>query len=200
MIVFMRKRFFSDGRKRGIGLLRPLRTLSPHALLIAAVVCAPATLIAAEKKYLLSQGDRFEVYVLDEEDLTTTVTVNEEGTVFLPLLGEVKVEGMTIGQAEDKITQLLKGPYLVNPKVSATMVNYREFFIGGAVKSPGWYEFKPGMTFQQAVDTAGGFSEFASKKRIFAHHENQSSEERKRVSGDYSVEPGDTLFVAESFF
>lgn len=104
-----------------------------NILLILVLTClAPLALAVNDdvSNYRVDKGDKFDVYVLNEEDLSVTVEVNDEGTIFFPLLGEVRVHGMTPNQIEKEITRKLKGPYLVKPVVSVTMNSYREFFIG----------------------------------------------------------------------
>lgn len=171
--------------------------------LILALISIP--LVAAGSNnvgqtYRVDKGDQFDVYVLNEEDLSITAKVNDEGTIFYPLLGEVPVVGLTTDEIEAVITRKLKGPYLVKPVVSVTMVTYREFFIGGAVNNPGWYEYEPGMTFQEAVDLAGGFSDLASRRKIYVQDPKAPTQERTKVTLDHLISPDDSLFIGESFF
>ncbi|WP_078456640.1 polysaccharide biosynthesis/export family protein [Solemya velum gill symbiont] len=174
-----------------------------NILLILVLTClAPLALAVNDdvSNYRVDKGDKFDVYVLNEEDLSVTVEVNDEGTIFFPLLGEVRVHGMTPNQIEKEITRKLKGPYLVKPVVSVTMNSYREFFIGGAVKEPGWYEYQPGMTFQQAVQKAGGFSDLASRSKLYVNKAGSTSEKGDKTTLSHKIKPSDTLFVGESFF
>jgi protein involved in polysaccharide export with SLBB domain len=179
-------------------LLRYLSTLL--ALVVMCLTPIAHALNEDVSNYRVDKGDKFDIYVLNEEDLSVTVEVNDEGTIFFPLLGEVQVSGMTPNQIEQEITRKLKGPYLVKPVVSVTMRSYREFFIGGAVKEPGWYEYEPGMTFQQAVQKAGGFSDLASRSKLYVNKAGSTSEKGEKTNPGRKIEPSDTLFVGESFF
>ena len=152
-------------------------------------------------QYRLDKHDEFQVYVLGEESLSVKLTVNDQGTVFYPLLGELSVAGKTPNEVRVMIASRLKGAFLVNPKVSLNMVTYRAYFIGGAVKSPGSYSYSPGLTLIRAINDAGGFTALASKRKLYVTGENNppGSKPVKKKPG-YLVLPGDTITVKESFF
>lgn len=151
-------------------------------------------------EYRLGVHDEFQVYVLGEEDLSVKLKINDEGSVFFPLLGEISVVGKTPDELETMITGLLKGPYLVNPRVSVTMVDYRRFFIGGAVKNPGSYSYSPGLTLRRAINNAGGFTDLASPSKLYVTGESDPPDKKVKRKPDYMVRPGDTITVKESFF
>ncbi|RMD69472.1 MAG: polysaccharide export protein [Gammaproteobacteria bacterium] len=149
--------------------------------------------------YRLATGDTIHIHVFGEKDLSVDATVNERGVISYPLLGELKVAGMTVQEVEDLITRRLKDGYLVNPRVNVTVKEYRPFFITGAVNSPGSYPYRPGLTLRQAVTLAGGFTERASKGRIYVIHEG-GPDKPERMHLNDPVRPGDTITVKESFF
>ncbi len=148
--------------------------------------------------YKLSSGDKVRITVFGEADLSVTEGVSDRGTISYPLLGELKVSGMSPDELERQITNRLKGPYLVDPKVTVSIEQYREFFVMGQVTRPGSYPYSPGLTVRKAVSIAGGFTERASRK-IFIASEKSAHEERKVGEND-TVGPGDTVIVKESFF
>ncbi len=151
-------------------------------------------------EYRLGKGDVVQIYVLGEEDLSVQVKVTDDGNIFYPLLGEIEVEGMTPDELERTITQLLKGPYLIDPRVTASMLKYRQYFIEGEVENPGGYAYVPGLTIRQAITNAGGFTDLASRSRIYLVHEKAPEESRKKVTPNDPVSPGDTITIQESFF
>ena len=112
--------------------------------------------LALGSDYRVAKGDEFNVFVLGEADLSVQVRINDEGTIFYPLLGELRVEGRTVPELEAFFTGLLKGDYLINPVVSVTMVSYREVYVQGEVRKPGAYPYQPGLTVRQLITEAGG--------------------------------------------
>jgi protein involved in polysaccharide export with SLBB domain len=150
--------------------------------------------------YKLGTGDHIRIQVFNEEDLTVEAALTDAGTIAYPFLGEIKVAGMTIGQLANYITQQLKGPYLVDPKVSVSVMEYRGFFIYGEVEKPGNYPYQPGLTIQRAVAIAGGFTERASRGSITLLREGDPTHTPEYVDLTIPVQPGDIVTVEESFF
>ncbi len=151
------------------------------------------------QSYRLSAGDKVRIAVFGEDDLTVTAQVSARGSVSYPLLGELKVTGLTPGELEGLIASRLRGPYLVDPRVTVSIEAYREFFVMGQVNKPGSYPYLPGLTVRKAVSVAGGFTERASRSKIFVVSEGATQQERK-VAPDDAIGPGDTVIVKESFF
>lgn len=151
--------------------------------------------------YKLGVGDVISVQVVGEEDLKREkVRLSDAGTLSFPYLGEIRVRGLTVGALEDFITKGLKGRYLLNPQVTVTMHEYRNFFVNGSVEKPGGYPFIPGLTVRKAISLAGGFKERASKERINVIREDDLKGDAKRIALDAQIQPGDILTVEESFF
>src|SRR5262244_3224950 len=117
--------------------------------------------------YKLGSGDMISIRVLGEDDLRREkIRLSDAGTLSYPVLGEIKVRGMTVGALEDYITKGLKGRYLLNPQVTVSIDEYRNFFVNGMVEKPGGYPFSPGLTVRKAISIAGGFKERASREKI----------------------------------
>ena len=150
--------------------------------------------------YVLGTGDMIRIQVYDEEDLYLESRVSDRGTISYPFLGELKVTGLTANQVGQTITSKLKGDYLINPKVSVDILEYREFYVNGEVEAPGGYPFQPGVTVRKAISIAGGFKERASKEDINIIHDSNPGAEPTRVKLDAFVLPGDIITVEESFF
>ncbi len=151
--------------------------------------------------YRLGSGDVITIQVLGEEDLKRErIRLSDAATISYPILGEIKLYGKTVGELETLIRDGLKGRYLVNPQVTVTIVEYRNFFINGQVEKPGGYQYVPGLTVRKAVSLAGGFKERAAKDKIFVIREDDKSQTPKRVDQNAAVNPGDIITVEESFF
>ncbi len=152
------------------------------------------------KQYLLGTGDTIRIQVYDEQDLYLESRVSDTGTISYPFLGELKVQGLSLAGLEKLITSRLKGDYLINPKVSIDMVEYRQFYINGEVEKAGGFPYQPGLTVRKAISLAGGFKERASKDKIFIVHDDSSAGEPIKVTLDTEVRPGDTITIEQSFF
>ena len=150
--------------------------------------------------YRLGSGDRIQIQVFDEPDLSFEVMLSDAGTISYPFLGEVRVLGNTVGQLGVQITEGLRGDYLVDPKVNISVVEYRPFYVNGEVESPGGYPYQPGLTLRKAIALAGGFTERASRTKIFVLSENGLGGKQRQIRIDEILGPGDIVTVEQSFF
>lgn len=152
------------------------------------------------EEYRLGLGDTIKIQVYGEDDLSIDARVNEQGTISYPFLGTIKVMDLTAIELEELITLGLKGDYLVNPVVAVHITEYRKFFVSGEVRSPGGFPYQPGITVHKAISLAGGFSERASREKIYILPENSSDAKPQKAGLDTKVHPGDIITVEESFF
>lgn len=150
--------------------------------------------------YQLGPGDEIRIHVYGEQELSLETKVTDAGTMIYPFLGEIRVANLTIGQLANLIARGLKGRYLVDPKVSVNILEYRAFFMNGEVVNPGAYPYQPGLTVQKAVSLAGGFSERASRSSITIVRDQDATHTRSDAGLDTLVGPGDVVTVEESFF
>ena len=168
-------------------------------LLTLLAVALPAA--ADQNSYRLAAGDVIQIAVYDEPDLTfERVLIGESGTFSYPFLGDVKAEGITLAELEARMLEGLKPDYLLDPKLTVSIVEYRPFVIGGEVEKPGSHPYQPGIKLRQAVNLAEGFTERASRSKIFVVHEDDPKHERIQVDLNYQIRPGDTITVEQSFF
>jgi polysaccharide export outer membrane protein len=181
-----------------------MRILISLLLLAGFVLAAPfarAQSPDAVSNYRLGAGDVISIQVLGEDDLKRErIRLSDAATISYPILGEIPLMGKTVGELETLIRDGLKGRYLLNPQVTVTINEYRNFFINGQVERTGGYPFVPGLTVRKAVSLAGGFKERASKDKIFVIREDDPKQTPKRVDLNASVYPGDIITVEESFF
>jgi len=150
--------------------------------------------------YRLNKGDFIQIHIYDEQDLSMRVSLNSIATFSYPFLGEISASNLTIRELEVLIANGLRGRYLIDPKVNITIVEYRKFFINGQVKQPGGYAFQPGLTVQKAIILAGGFTNRASKDRIYVIHDVTDSGDRANIGLNDPIKPGDIITIEQSFF
>ncbi len=151
-------------------------------------------------EYALGTGDRVQITVFGHEDLSGELTISETGTVSLPLAGSLNLNGLTVHQAEQAVVDALKPDYLLNPKVSVEVLNYRPFYILGEVQEPGAYPYVTGMTVTEAVALGGGFTYRARKERMVIIRATDPARTEQSVSDSDAVLPGDVVKVLERFF
>ena len=169
-----------------------------YALLIS--LCLAVVSFPAQADYQLAPGDLVQIAVYGEEDLSPQIRVDEVGRISYPFLGYLNASGQTTEQLKQAIHDGLKGDYLIDPKVSVSVVEYRSFYVGGAVRAPGNFSYEPGMSVRKALSLAGGATDRASLKKIFLVRDGAVESDRARVSLDDPLGPGDILTVEESFF
>lgn len=153
--------------------------------------------------YTLNTGDNVQVTVFEEPDLSIDAILDDTGAISYPLLGELKVRGLTVRQLESNITEGLRGRFLINPRVNVSIKEYRPFFVRGEVNSPGGFPFKPGLTVEKAVSMAGGFTTRASRSEFYIISDDSGEAEdksRRNVKLSARVWPGDIIHIEQSFF
>ena len=118
--------------------------------------------------YVLGPGDVVQIKVLKEENLDKTVTVSPDGFITYPLLGDLRVDGLTITQAKAQITSLLARDFLVDPQVVVDVIKQRskKAYIMGAVKQPGYYEITGDQRLLGTLLNAGGPTSFNTEARV----------------------------------
>jgi polysaccharide export outer membrane protein len=135
-------------------------------LVFPAALRAQEETISFAKEYRIGPKDLLEITVFELPELNQTVRVSEDGTITLPLLGSVKVDGLTKDELEQKISSLLEEKYLKNPRVSVFIKEYQSKLVAviGAVEKPGMYELVGRLTLLQMISKAGGFKENAASE------------------------------------
>lgn len=150
--------------------------------------------------YKLGAGDKMRIIVFGEPDLSGEFFVDDAGSVDLPLIGDVEAGGATVSEFEQKVVTRFSDGYLRDPKISIEVLNYRPFFIIGEVKSGGEYPYKGGLTVQDAVAIAGGYSYRANERVAFIRRANSDQETRVELSQRVPIFPGDNVRIPERFF
>lgn len=184
-----------------LGFLGPLRPRFGFFGMTGLIFFLALPLSAQESSgYTLALGDVVGIHVFDEPDLTfERLPITDTGTIVFPFLGEIMATGRTAGQLQQAIVEGLKPDYLIDPKVSVSIVEYRPFFLTGQVQRPGSIPYQPGLTLRQAITIAGGLTERASSSRITVVPDGGANTPQ-RIDQNYVIKPGDTITVAEGFF
>ena len=151
----------------------------------------------AQSSYNLGSGDLISIVVFDEEELTMEVRVAKTPMSY-PFLGQVPLDGRNLAEVEQQIKEGLKGDYLIEPSISISVIEYRPFFITGEGAKPGGYRFQPGLTLRKAITLGGGFTERASRTKMFITRGGEGSEQKIQLSDP--IFPDDVLTIEQSFF
>ncbi len=204
----------------GLRLVTILLTVLPSLSLRAADSKVPTsnqTVLA----YTVTLTDLLRVDIYQEDDLKTMSRVDAKGTINLPLVGEVRVVGLTVRDAQKAVENAYRdGRYLRNPQVTINIESYasREVSIQGMVRAPGRYPLpiETNMSILELVTKAGGFTDTAKgtavnitrissdgKKQVFTVDVDSLIKGKDKANiNDNSlvIQPGDIVYVPERIF
>lgn len=155
---------------------------------------------AQQSSYRLAPGDELSIKVFDNDDISGEYQVDGSGTISFPLLGKVQASGLSVEQLTADLTAALDKDYLVNPKVSVEVLNFRPIFVIGQVNAPGSYPYSAGMTVRHAVALAGGYTRRASTSSMTVIRQDASGATiQVEVYEDTQILPGDTVEIDRRF-
>ena len=162
---------------------------------------APGEDLAGEEySYRLGPGDKIRLTVYGEEDLSGEFEVGSAGEVSLPLIGAVRVAGLTLRGFTSLAELKYREGYLKHPRVSVEVINYRPIYVLGEVNNPGVYEYVNHMTVLQAVVLAGGYTYRANKDKVKIVRRTHASGAKKKEGNFTKILPGDIVRIPERFF
>ena len=195
------------------------------------LVCAPAVALAQSTassstggqnpSYRILVRDQVQVTVFDEPDLSTAQRIDGKGQLRIPLLGNVKISGLTIRDAEEKLEHLfVEGEFLKDPMVTVKIVEYapREVSVLGAVRSPGIVPFPIEVNSMDIVDViskTGGLAGIARGDQVQVTRVNEDGDKtifrvdveslitgkgRRPDSERVLIYPGDVIYVPDRLF
>ena len=141
---------------------------------------APGT----EGDYEVGAGDVLEINVFGNDDLSRVPTVQTNGAVSLPLLGEVQVSGLTIAEVKRKVTNLLAKDYLINPQVEVKVKEYQSQYISvvGEVNNPGRKPIRGRMRLLDALIESGGFKATSSGDVMITRTDGSFDDGKKAIT------------------
>lgn len=183
------------------------RGIAAALLCLAVTACAttnaqPGTAAYEPTIYRLAAGDRISITVFGEDSLSREYAVTPQGDLAFPLLGDMPVASLTVGQLQQALRERLSDGYLNDPRVTVEVLNYRPFYILGEVNNAGEFPYSDGLTVIQSVAQAGGFSYRADRSTIYIVRAGQSGEESYDIENGRPVyvAPGDTIRIGERYF
>jgi len=182
------------------------RTVWALALCITVTACSgyrqPPTAFheVLTQPYRLDSSDRLRILVFGQDDLSNTYTIDQAGYISFPLIGSVPARGKTQQELAHEIARLLRQGFLRAPDVSVEVDTYRPIFVMGEVQNAGQYSYVPGMTVQNAIATAGGFSTRAQQADVDITRQINGEILNGRVPISDPLRPGDTIYVRERYF
>jgi polysaccharide export outer membrane protein len=138
--------------------------VSPAAAPVASGEETPPPAESPSGEYQVGPGDILELEVIGNDDLSRLPTVQTNGAILLPLLGEVQVAGLTLPEIQRKVTDLLEKDYLVNPQVVVKVNQYQSQHVSvvGEVNKPGRKPLRGRTRLIDVLVEAGGFTPNAS--------------------------------------
>jgi protein involved in polysaccharide export with SLBB domain len=161
---------------------------------------APAA-AGKDPDYRLGANDRLRITVFGQPTLTGEYTLDGNGVLSFPLIGNIPAEGTTTSQLQKAIAAKLEPDYLVNPNVSAEVISRRPFYVIGEVQKPGNYSYVTSLTAINAVAMAGGFTRRAKKNDFYIRRTSADGQTvRVEAHSGTVLQPGDTLEVRERLF
>ena len=170
--------------------------------------------LTATSDYLLRPADVLQVKVFQEDDLTREVSISQEYTISLPLIGTVDIRNRSVRQVEEIVRQLYDRDFIVNPQVTVIVLKYAERSVNviGSVNSPQAVPFPPerGLTLLEAIARAGGFSRLADRSKVSITRTDEKGvsstitvNAEKLIGGKspnlYPLHVNDVVYVPENF-
>jgi len=187
-----------------------LAVVSPSAQPAAKPAELPVTQATADPVLeAVGAGDMLHITVFRNPELTTDAKVTDQGTILFPLIGDVKVTGLSPQQVGARISEMLRqGKYVVNPEVAVSMaqVNSRQVSVLGNVNKPGRYPIDGvNNKLTDFLAAAGGVAGTGSDSvTIVSNSNGQSVKTDVDLTGMFRegnltknvvLQPGDTIFV-----
>ena len=170
---------------------------------------SPQPSLEQRDDYVVGAGDVIRVQVFQNPDLTTEARVSEGGVISYPLLGAIRVGGLSPTAVERLIADRLKsGNFLQNPQVTVNIVNFRsqQVSVLGNVNRPGRYPLETtGMRLTEVLSLAGGVAPAGADEVVLVTRRGGAAQRIEVdlvdlfASGDVSKDPalvaGDVLYV-----
>ncbi len=141
---------------------------TPSWALDAAPTEAPPQKSAKAGPNLIHFGDKLDIQVYREKDISGIFTVNASGSISYPILGDVYVEGLSLEGLKSLLVEKLGKDFLVDPKIDIEFVesSNKSIVVLGQVAKPGNYTLTPGLTLVHLISQVGGFTVQAASNNV----------------------------------
>lgn len=192
--------------------LPSLDSSTPAAAPASTAASSSSSSASASSDYVLASADAVEMTVFHQPDLTTQTRIANDGSVQFPLIGELKIGGLTLRDARELIRKRYNADYLVEPQVYLNVIAYaqRKFTILGQVTTPGTYVIPGGehLGLLEAVGMAGGFTRIADRGAVVIKRSDHGKEQTIKVNTkkfttrdgkQFELLPGDVVTVGETW-
>jgi len=198
----------------------PERTVRAQIVLVIFSLLIPLSIsltFAAEttttrlnkSEYAIGAGDVLSIKVYDHDELTVKVRVSETGTIDFPLIGDVRVDGLGISAAAERIEHALADGYIIEPQVTIFIEQFKSKKVAvlGPVRNPGLVELNGPATLLELISQVGGLKDNAGQTATIKREENGTRKnipidlDRLIKSGDQQqniqIRGGDTVTISE---
>ena len=191
-----------------MGKLRIISRLTAAALIVLLFAGGGR----AAEDYLVGEGDVLKITVYDHADLNMEVRVSGGGVISFPLIGEVRVGGLTVSRVEDIISSRLADGYIIDPQLTVFIKEFRSkrTTIMGEVKNPGLYELHGRTSFLELLSKAGGLTPQAGDRATIKRKGGPGNEggvitvdlkklvREGNTALDVIIADGDSVYVSEA--
>ena len=191
--------------------MRHFRNSIRRLAVLCAFLFAPLPAIAQEggSSGVIGKLDNVEIRVFREDELTTRGQLSADGSITMPLIGKVKMQGLTTDQAARSIESKLADGYLVKPEVTVSIAARvrRTVTVLGQAQRPGVFEIPANrrLTLVEAVGMAGGLTRIANSRKVTVKGSGgvKIVNLKDIASGkgeDIPLKDGDVILIPESLF
>jgi polysaccharide biosynthesis/export protein len=150
-MLFDISRARASARQRLIGAC-----LTVASAIVSPTLAAIPAVAQGGEVYRIAIGDKVSVLVLGEPDLSAESIVDQNGSLRLPLVGDVRAADLTLGQLERSIGASLEAGYTRRSTVAARITEFRPIYVLGTVRTSGPFPYRAGETVLAAIARAGG--------------------------------------------
>jgi polysaccharide biosynthesis/export protein len=191
----LKKRFvMNTGKSRNV---KPHQFVSIAMILFALLSAVFGQPSQPASDYRIRKGDKLSIKFLYQPELSdAAMVVRPDGKISLPMIDELKAEGLTVRELKITLEKAYR-EILLDPEITVNVVEFvaPRVFVTGQVVKPGSYDLRAGQTLFQVVTLAGGFTREAHRKQIL-HARPINEREMKVVVVDVTklLKPGNNKF------
>ncbi len=133
----------------------------------------------SEDTYRLGPDDEIVITVHGHPDLLSRLTINREGSITAPLVGDVQAKGLTRRQLASRLAELLGRDYIVDPQVDVFVEDFQSqwVMVAGEIRIPGRVPLKGGTRLKEVLSEAGGFGEESGEQIMITRKVLDSDED-----------------------
>jgi polysaccharide export outer membrane protein len=164
---------------------------------------------SGHKPYVFGSLDVVLIKIYNQPNLSGPFAISADGFISIPVVGDLKADGLTAKELREELTQRLKECCINNPEgevdVQLGKNNSKRFYVIGGVGRPGDYPLdRDDLTVMEALSSVGGIHEFAKKNKIRILRGTKTMlfnykdvSRGRRMDEDIVIQNGDRIFVDE---